>query len=267
MKRGELVIAVVLLAAIIVVIIFRDKIDLYTYFESSSEILSEVSEESEESMVIESELSSEAVSEAVSSGETSGSEGENSYLNDAVFIGDSRMQGLQLGTGLTNATFLAERGLSVDKLEDTAIFPLPSGGTGTVYQVLQEQSFGKAYLMFGVNELGWIYPEVFIEDFREIVQQIKALQPNIVIYVNAILPVTASKSSDGDVYTNEKINAWNPMLRQMAEEEGCIFLDAGEVMRDETGALPEEAATDGVHLTAEYCQKWLAYILDHKAVS
>ena len=57
------------------------------------------------------------------------------------------------------------------------------------------------------------------------------------------------------------------MLRQMAEEEGCIFLDAGEVMRDETGALPEEAATDGVHLTAEYCQKWLAYILDHKAVS
>lgn len=38
----------------------------------------------------------------------------DSYFDDAAFIGDSRTQGLQLYTGLPNATFYATQGLMVD---------------------------------------------------------------------------------------------------------------------------------------------------------
>ena len=34
----------------------------------------------------------------------------------------------------------------------------------------------------------------------------------------------------------------------------------------DSGALPEEASTDGVHLNKEYCLKWLDYLKSHTNV-
>lgn len=29
------------------------------------------------------------------------------------------------------------------------------------------------------------------------------------------------------------------------------------------GVLPDDAATDGIHLDKEYCEKWLSYLEEH----
>ena len=279
MKRIELIIVGCLFAAFIVLAVCRQKIisDVPSQTvgsqENSSESMPDL--ESSESEGEASESSAVGVWPQTSVTEHDPENGiqggfttrDISYLDDAVFIGDSRTQGLQLGTGLSTPRFLAERGLSVDKVDEEAIFQLSDGSNGTIYDVLDERSYGKIYLMFGVNELGWVYSETFIEYFRDIIQEIQDLQPGSVIYVQGILPVTASKSSEGDVYTNDKVHEWNPLIEQMAHEEGCVYLNPGEALCDETGALPEEAAVDGVHLTPEYCQKWLDYLLTHTAAS
>lgn len=279
MKRVEVILALALLCVLVCLEIFRTPLEeglarLESGQEESEEESSDGQMGSEESMVPDGQ-ESQAGQDSSEANESSAIEplvyrpgdplsvSEVTYLDDAVFIGDSRTQGLQLGTGLTAPRFLAERGLSVDKVKSEVLFELPSGGYGTVYDVLAEQSFGKAYLMFGVNELGWVYVDGFIDEFREVIHNIKELQPNIVIYVQGILPVTEEKSQDGDVYTNEKIQEWNPKIQQMAEEEGCVYLNPGEAFWNENKALPEDASADGIHLTGEYCQKWLDYLLSH----
>ena len=112
----------------------------------------------------------------------------------------------------------------------------------------------------------WYDVDEFISQYRQVIQKIHELQPDILIYVQAMIPVTEEKSNDGDVYTNDKIFYRNQRIQQMAQEESCVFLDPGEAVRNEEGALPAEAATDGIHLTAEYCQKWLDYLLQHAIV-
>ncbi len=268
MKRAELGIMVVLLCIFIVLIIKSGWLGTDTYQEESSQGLT--TESSEESVPEnESQDSAGAVSmpENSDSASTESSAIEEkadlTYLDDAVFIGDSRTQGLQLGTGLTAPRFLAERGMSIDKMGEDALYELATGQMGTAYDVLGEKTYGKAYLMFGINEIGWPYPEIFIEDYRKLVRKIKELQPGILIYVQGIIPVSAEKDAEGDVFTNARIEERNQMIKTMAEEEGCTYLSPGDALIGEDRALRPDASTDGIHLTAEYCELWLDYLLQH----
>ena len=49
----------------------------------------------------------------------------------------------------------------------------------------------------------------------------------------------------------------------MAEEKQVYYIDTGAAVSDENGCLPEEAATDGIHLKQSYCDKWLEYLKKH----
>ena len=42
-------------------------------------------------------------------------------------------------------------------------------------------------------------------------------------------------------------------------------MDVGGGIMDSEGYLPFEATGDGVHLTPEYCVKWLDYLKPHTA--
>ena len=276
MKYKELLIAFILLCVLVVCCVFREDITQTIQRTGPEDSAVWQEQNSADSLVNTSEAGSGESS--LESSELSEPEPEpicwitypvefetkdSSYLDDAVFIGDSRTQGLQLGTGLTNPTFLAERGLSVDQVDYQALFPLSDGSYGTIYDVLRDQKFSKAYLMFGLNELGWIDGRAFVDDLKAIVQNIREIQPGLVIYVQGMIPVSADAYEDDSNLSNEKIRLWNQWIEEMAKDQGCIYLNPGEAVQDETGALPEGAAPDGIHMTAEYCQKWLDYLLTH----
>jgi hypothetical protein len=189
--------------------------------------------------------------------------GIDSYFSDALFIGDSRTQGLMIYSGLTNATYYATKGLNIKD-----IFEKPTVSDGntrkTVYQALGDHSFGKVYIMLGANELGWPYPEVFFKKYGELIDRIKETQPEAIIYAQSILPVSASKSNRDGIFNNTNINKFNASIEQISKEKGIIYLKVNEGISDENGNLPEEAATDGLHLTKEYCIKWEHYLRNNK---
>ena len=182
-------------------------------------------------------------------------------LGQIVLVGDSRTQGLQLGADVTTADFLAERGFRVDQVMDEAIFTLQDGSYGTAFDVIAENSYGHVILMFGLNELGWAYGDIFIDEYRAVVKELKAIQPEIKICIHGILPVTAARAAEGDEFNNERIQTRNALLKQLAEEEECSYIAPAAVLCDETGALAAEATTDGIHLTSEYCQLWMDEII------
>ena len=186
---------------------------------------------------------------------------DDSYFDDAVFIGDSRTQGLQLYGGLPGGTtFYAAKGVNVGTVGAATI--KDGGEEVTVYEALKRHSFGKVYVMLGVNELGWASEKTFIVRYGELLDEIRNSQPDAIIYVQSILPVSKSKS-DSSVYTNSRIDLYNGLIKQMCEEKGAVYLDVAEAVRDDSGALPEEATVDGIHLKKDYCIKWKDYIRTH----
>ena len=186
----------------------------------------------------------------------------DSYFDDAAFIGNSRTQGLQLYTGLPNATFYATQGLMVDTFFSKK-FVKAGGGKITIPDAMKNQTFKKVYIMLGVNELGWVYEKVFIQKYGEVVDKVKELQPDAKVYVQSILPVTKAKSDGDAIYNNTKISRYNELIEQMCREKGVTYLHVADAVGLDNGALPAGSATDGVHLNREYCYKWLDYLKTH----
>lgn len=208
--------------------------------------------------------SSQSLSAAASSEVQESSPADNSYFDDAAFVGDSRTQGLILYTSLTKPANLAYKGLSVDTVYTAAV--IPSGDKMiTVMDALTQNHYAKIYIMLGINEIGWPNPDHFITKMGEIVDQIKADDPGSVIYLQPIIPVTASKMASDPVFDNHKIASVNGELSNLATEKGVYFVNVCEALQDANGNLPEDAASDGVHLKKAYCQMWLDYLKAHTA--
>lgn len=187
---------------------------------------------------------------------------DNSYFDDAVFIGDSRTEGLILSTGLSNTTAYTYKGLTVDSLTSKPVIK-KNGVMLSVMDALKETDFNKVYIMLGINETGWPYSEVFIKVYGGIIDEIKQINPNAKIYVQEIIPVAESVSSTHNYIKNEKIREFNNLLCKMAEEKEVYFIDTGKAIAGQDGILPEDAAYDGIHLKKAYCEKWLEYLKTH----
>ncbi|MGI5894677.1 MAG: GDSL-type esterase/lipase family protein [Candidatus Merdivicinus sp.] len=184
------------------------------------------------------------------------------YFQDAVFIGDSRTEGFILYAGLSDTTAYTHKGLMVNTAFTSPVVNL-DGQKCSVVEALEKTSFSKVYLMLGINETGWEYSNLFIEKYGELIDRIQEINPDAVIYVQSILPVSSEVSNSHDYLKNEKIDEYNTLIRQMAEEKEVYYVDVASAVADENGVLPADAATDGIHLNKEYCQKWLSYLLTH----
>ncbi len=182
---------------------------------------------------------------------------------DAVFIGDSRTVGLGMNTDRPKATFYASTGLNVGTVATSETILLDDGSYGTVYDALKQKQFGRVYIMFGINELGWPYPDVFQEEYETVINKIKELQPDATIYVQSILPVSSLALSTNSVFTNENVDNFNLYVQNAAANTGSIYIDVASCIKDENGELPLDASTDGIHLIREYCLKWMDYLAEN----
>jgi len=190
---------------------------------------------------------------------------EDDYFSDALFIGDSRTVGMCEYGGLEEtAAFYASTGLTIYKMFDAAIVEVPGQRQKiTIEEALQESSFGKIYLMIGINEMGTGTVETFTKTYQEAVEHLRELQPEAIIYIQGILKVSSERSGQGDYINNEGIEARNLELEKLADNEHIFYLDVNPAVCDETGGLVDSYTFDGVHLKAKYIQIWKDYLKEH----
>ena len=190
---------------------------------------------------------------------------DDSYFDDAVFIGDSRTVGMYEYGGLEEtSTFYASTGLTIYKMFDSAIVSVPGQKKKiTVEEALSEKQFTKIYLMIGINEMGTGTVESFMKAYSEAVQHLRELQPDAVIYLQAIMKVTTERSEQGDYINNEGIEARNAEIAKLADDQKIFFLDVNPEICDETGGMVASYTYDGVHLKAQYIPIWLDYLKAH----
>lgn len=189
---------------------------------------------------------------------------EDSYFADAIFIGNSRTEGFFLYSGLSGSTSYASMGLNVSTVFTKEVIAQADGTKVTVIEAMRRApNFKKVYIMLGLNELGWVDSGAFQQHYERLVDAIREIQPEAIIYVQSILPVSANKSSSSDVFNNTRVNLFNERVKGVAMNKKVFYLNVGEAVAGEDGFLPASETPDGVHLQKSLCVKWLDYLKTH----
>ena len=189
---------------------------------------------------------------------------DESYFTDALFIGDSRLQGFGFWSGIP-ATYYCATGFHVYKYETTNVVQTENGKV-PIFEAMPYDAFTKVYIKVGLNELGYGTEENFEKTYAELIAKIREYEPRAIIFVHAILPVTAEKSNTDKAHNNANIAARNAALEQFAKEQKAYFIDAGPALSDEEGNLRPEMTSDGIHLKPEYMKLWRDFLCEHGVV-
>jgi hypothetical protein len=186
----------------------------------------------------------------------------DSYFDKVLFIGDSRIAGLELYGLLGGADILTSSSLSVDEAFEKK-FSLSDKEVTLVEQVASN-TYSSIYVMFGLNELGWNYSSAFQSEYSAFVSELKNLAPGSSIYLQSIIPITSGKSGNPSYLTNEKIAEYNLIIKNIAKENKVYYIDLNELLADATGALDGKfAEANGISLTKTGGTEWVNYLKSH----
>ena len=187
-----------------------------------------------------------------------------SYFDDALFIGDSRTVGLmQYCKELDgHATFYCQQALTIFNLLTREVVKTDHGKI-SIDQALQEKQFGKIYLMIGINEMGTGNDDYFIKHYQAAIERIHALQPNAIIYLEAIMHVTGRKNASDPIFNNTRINRRNERIKALADNENYFYIDMNEAIDDANGNLRKDLSYDDAHLLGSSFGYWYDFLKTH----
>ena len=183
------------------------------------------------------------------------------WFADAAFVGDSRMKGLLNFTDFDYAADFSYVGLNVADAF-TKPYVVTDSGSMTVSEALKGGTYGKIYIMSGINELGWYNLDKFIEYYGDLVDLAKREHPEAQVYVISILPLGAKAAEEQEVLTNDRAQMFNELILNMCSDKQAYYIDGYDALAVD-GSLPEDASPDGVHLNVNYCKMMTDYLLNH----
>ena len=192
-----------------------------------------------------------------------------SYFSDALFIGDSRTEGLQLYSGIEGATFFCYKGITIfDVMKDDPKKLIDIDGTSySIVDALTHESgkFKKVYISLGINELGYYDDQGFHDKFAALIDHIRATQPDAIIYLQNQVPVNPTLCAKNwpSYVNNDKVAVYNSIFSQLAVEKEVVLLDVATALSTPEGILAQENTVDGVHFTKSWYQEWLSYLMCH----
>lgn len=181
------------------------------------------------------------------------------YFKDTLFIGDSRTAGLRQFGYFETADFFATPGLSVYSIPQTKV-EVGDLGKIKLEALLEQKEYTKIYVMLGMNELGYRFPQT-VEKYRNFIEDLQDWEPCAQLFLCANLHVTSTRSHNDKFFNNENINKINLEIQTLAEEKELVFLDINELFDDENGDLDKEIASDDSHVTVENYIVWCDWIV------
>lgn len=182
---------------------------------------------------------------------------DESYFDDALFIGDSRTVGLHDYTDLSeHADFLCKTSLTIYKVLEENF-----KGMGTAEEVLKKKQYGKIYIMVGINELGRGTTEDFMEKYTEVVDTLHEWNPDARIIIQGIMKVSKKKDTEDKVFNNSNITGRNHAIATLADNYHIFYIDMNEAVCDEEGNLNAEYTHDQIHLLGMYNDLWKDFLM------
>ncbi len=191
---------------------------------------------------------------------------DDRYFDDALFLGDSRTDGLFLYStpgGCKHYPFPATS-LNIFKIMEAEDKEQRYGYANT-RALLKGMQFGKIYLMFGINECGYATSKYY-EAYKSVVDEIRSYQPDALIYIQSTCYVTQKHEANNPVFATANIKEKNEAIKALANDVDIFYLEINDCLNDGTDHLPSDYTGDGVHLKASYYRLWHDYLLEHAVV-
>lgn len=188
---------------------------------------------------------------------------DESYFDDAVFVGDSLTYGLGAYQVLDAGKVIAHTGINPQTILTKSCIEQPDGSTLTALEAVKAAAPHKVYLMLGSNGVAFLSQDKIIEFYGDFLDQLRDALPDAIFYVQSVLPVTHEKEMDDGRYANSRIDVLNEALLELATEKGAYYLNVAEAIKDENGCLPADRSTDGMHFGVSTYRLWVDYLLSH----
>lgn len=190
------------------------------------------------------------------------------WFSDAVFVGDSRTQGLQYWSDIQTATYYGSQGLNV-VTANTNTFIYENGQNLTIAQALaRHPEFKKIYVCLGVNEF-WMAEETYRYNYTVFIDSIMAANPTAAIYMYAVAPVVDGLQHSANGLNNTKMSRFNQIAKEIAISRGIYYVDADAPFTkiDASGQyrpfLDWSESSDGIHLNGYGLSKLTEYLRTH----
>ena len=181
------------------------------------------------------------------------------YYRDVLFIGDSRTAGLYIYGRIEGASYFARTSMNVNNCFDST---KSETGTGSLSleAYLKQNTFGKIYILLGINEIGYSYDWI-VTRYEKLISRLQELQPDAAIVIQSNMHVTKAKSdSSPNTFNNTRINELNRRLSALADGEKVFYLAIESVFDGDDGCMSPEYSGDGVHLKAKYYKLWKDFL-------
>jgi hypothetical protein len=164
------------------------------------------------------------------------------------FIGDSITGGLSYYGLLREEQVVSHLGFTLLK------------AVGELERVRENQP-ENIYLLFGSNDLGPnVTNESFINNYRLLIAALREAAPQVRIYAQSVMPVTASEAKSRPYLSAARLDDLNRELYQMTLEEKINYVNIRKVLQihpDENLYEP-----DGVHFRSAFDRYWLDYLAE-----
>ncbi len=190
---------------------------------------------------------------------------DESYFDDAVFLGDSLTYGISSYDILKNAIVLAEPGITLEGAMTTRLATFPGGERATLVDAVSHYEPGKIYVMLGTNGFAFTSLDDFIKQYGEMLDTLIEQNPNAIIYVQSILPVCSFLTEQDSRYSNRTIDRFNDALLTLANEKGVHYLNVAERFKTSDGSMNPRYSSDGMHISQGAYDYWIEYLLSHTA--
>ncbi len=196
-----------------------------------------------------------------------------SYFDDAIFMGDSLADGFKdyaawMSLKDTGAMYLTQRSMTPRSfLQPGAMVDAGDAGVVDVWATITDRQPGKMYITLGTNALMAMEPADFVDSYYQLVQRIKQVSPDTLIYITTIPPTSAAYAASESRLSKERIYEANLQIAQMCRQEGLALINLYDVVEDSNGYLNEEINSDGIHLTPAGYKQWLDYLIQHTVYS
>lgn len=185
---------------------------------------------------------------------------DEGWYDDALFIGDSRTEGLRNIARQGSADYFCTVGLSLHTY--TTVTTFDDGFTRRKLSALLEtKTYGKIIVALGINDCA-DPPARFESAYADLVAMLREYQPDAVVILQGILTVGEGKSNSAECFHLDRIYALNEAMAGLADQETVFYIDPNEHFADERGYLPDEMSDDGCHLYAKYYPdfaQWMSF--------
>ena len=176
------------------------------------------------------------------------------YIDKLTFLGDSTTYGLihygmlKDGKNTKQVWTPASGTLTLSQASFATIVYPETGEEITIVDAVTRSQPEYLVITLGVNGVSFMDEDYFKSEYKKLVESVQTASPDTKIICQSIFPVARSYELL-DSINNDKIDAANKWICEVAADCGVKYLDTNSVLRDSEGWLPEEYHNgDGMHL-------------------